>query len=178
MLNSLCRYHKIFPMNFTFYSNRKSFHLQEIHSAPAPSRTSSSYVTKHIQHLFRSITSLVLWVVSRSVVKGIEVLGTLVTVLTVVDTIAAVVVVTAATEAVASSVTLLFLHPRPLVGCFLAFSCCSLAFSSLFLLSFAVKLLLFSASSQLVLFSFFLFLKVPFSLHFLFVLTMLNSHHL
>ena len=75
------------------------------------------------------------WVVSRSVVKGIEVLGTLVTVLTVVDTIAAVIVVTAATEAVASSVTLLFLRPCPFVGCSLAFSCCSLAFSSTFVRS-------------------------------------------
>ena len=117
-----------------------------------------------------------LWVVSRSVVKGIEVLGTVVTVLTVVDTIAAMVVVTAATEAVASSVTLLFLCPRPLVGCFLAFSCCSLAFSSAFLA--LSSFLCCKASSQLILFSFFLFLKVPFSLHFLFALTMLNSHHL
>ena len=122
-----------------------------------------------------------LWVVSRSVVKGIEVLGTLVTVLTVVDIIAAVVVVTAATEAIASSVSLLFLRPRPLVGCFLAFSCCSLAFSSAFLAlsSFLCR----KASSLFYFFSarsifLFLFLKVPFSLHFLFALTMLNSHHL
>ena len=115
--------------------------------------------------------------VSRSFVKGIEVLGTLVTVLTVVDKIAAVVVVTAVTEAVASSVTLLFLRPRPLVGCFLAFSCCSLAFSSPFLAlsSFLCR----KASSLFCFFSahsifFFLFLKVPFPLHFLFALTLIT----